>query len=243
MDTHKYETLFAIEENHWWFVGQRVLLRFFLNKYYRNRSDLKLLDVGCGTGKNVSVLSEYGAAQGSDIANDAVVYCKKRGLNITQSDVMDLKFQDRSFDVITSLGVFYHKGITDDVKAMKEVHRILKQGGRFFIFDCAMMSLYGKHDLAFQGIRRYSKKELKRKLEKAGFIVERISYVNSILFPPIFLYRKLSNLISSTHVSDVDAPMSPLINWLLKNVYRTELRLNKYFDYPFGVNIYAIARK
>lgn len=243
MDLREYEILFNLEEKYWWFIGQRFMVRHFLKNNYAGRNDLQLLDVGCGTGINLKMLSEFGAAEGADIADEAIEFCKKRGLTITKSDVMGLKFFDKTFDVVTALGLFYHKAVIDDVQGFTEIHRVLKPSGRFIIFDCAMKSLYGKHDVAFHGGRRYSKKELKKKLEQAGFMVEKISYCNTLLFPFLFVKRKLEKLSTAPAKSEVQDNLPSWLNWLLTKIYLTELKGVKYVDYPFGVNIVAVGRK
>lgn len=242
METHEYEKLFELEDKYWWFVGQRFLVQSILNKCYPEKK-LSLLDVGCGTGKTLSLLQKYGIAQGIDIASQAIEFCKKRGFAITKSDVMDIQFSDNTFDVVTALGVFYHKAVTDDVRGFQEISRILKPNGRFIIFDCAMKFLYGKHDVAFHGARRYSKKELKEKLERAGFTVEKISYVNTLLFPAVYLKRKIDALTNAPVKSDLETQINPMINKLLTNFYCAELSLLKYVNYPFGVNIIAVGKK
>ena len=158
MDTKEYETSFKVEESYWWFVGQNQLVKKFLKQFYADLKNNSFLDVGCGTGITLKILSEYGTAQGIDVADQAVHFCRKRGFKIKKSDVMDIKFADECFDAVTSLGVFYHQGVTDDLNGLKEIYRVLKPGGRILFLDCAMPSLYGKHDLAFHGIRRYARK-------------------------------------------------------------------------------------
>jgi SAM-dependent methyltransferase len=145
------------------------------------------------------MLKKYGKAYGIDISDDAIRYCKIRGIkNVKKSNVMNIKFKNDMFDVVTSLGVFYHRNVRDDVRGMKEVHRVLKPGGRLIFFDCAMMCLFGKHDMAFDGARRYSKKELESKLKKAGFKLEEMSYINTLLFPAVFIKRKLEKFSKSS---------------------------------------------
>ena len=162
---------------------------------------------------------------------------------MTKSNVMGIKLPDNTYNVVTELGVFYHEAVTDDLKAMKEACRILKPGGIFFVFDCAMMCLFGKHDVAFHGIRRYSRRELKTKLEQAGFRVERISYINTLLFPFVYVKRKLEKLSSKQPESEVQGTINTFVNKLLTVMYKMEILMNKFLSYPFGINIYAVARK
>ncbi len=243
MEKETYDLLYNTEETYWWFIGQRYLLRNVLKRYVDKKNPIRLVDVGCGTGMNVKVLSEFGHAEGVDIADEAIAFCKKKGVKVTKSDVIDLKLKDNTYDVVTELGVFYHEKVTDDLKAMKELHRTMKSGGTLFFFDCAMMSLFGKHDKAFHGVRRYSKKELKSKLESAGFTVERISYINSFLFPFVYIKRKLEKLSNTPPKSEVNEKLNPTINTILKMIYKTEIWLGQYINYPFGINIYAVGRK
>lgn len=247
MKKETYKLLYTTEETYWWFVGQRLLLQRMVRKYAPKKSEakseIKLVDLGCGTGKNIQVLSEFGDAEGIDVADEAIAFCTKKGVKVTKSNVMDMKLPDSTYDVVTELGVFYHEAVTDDLKAMKEAYRILKPGGIFFVFDCAMMCLFGKHDVAFHGARRYSRKELKTKLEQAGFIVERISYINTLLFPLVYIKRKLEKLSSKQPESEVQDTINPMLNKLLTMMYKGEIWLNRHITYPCGINIYAVARK
>ena len=243
MDTREFDILWNTERSYWWFVGQRFLLSSFMRRYYGNSDNLQLLDVGCGAGLNLKLLETHGDALGLDVSDKAISFCQQRGLKTVKSDIMDIQLDEEQFDVVTALGVFYHKGITDDVEGFKQVHKVLKHGGRFFLLDCASKSLFGKHDIAFHGVRRYTKKELHRKLEEAGFIVERISYYNTTLFPFVWLHRKLGKLTKSKPKSEVQENLNPIVNWVLKKFYISELSVLKSVDLPFGVNIMAVARK
>ena len=244
LDKKIYDTVYKIEDTYWWFVGQRFLVNQFLLKYYNSNKNLTILDAGCGTGINAKMLSKFGKVYGIDISDDALQFCRIRGIiNVKKSNVMNIKFKNNMFDVVAALGIFYHKCVIDDVKGMKEIYRVLKPGGRLFIVDSAMKCLHGKHDLVFHSGRRYSKNELGYKLQKAGFKVEKISYYNTLFFPAIYVYRKLSNLLKSPPKSDINESINPLLNFLLNIISKIEILGIKYTNYPFGVNIFVVAKK
>lgn len=248
MERKEYEALFRLEKDYWWLVGQRFLLGNLLKKNYsikNNKSGKKprILDVGCGTGLNLKLINCFGEGFGVDIAEEAVEFCRRRRLAIKKADVMNLPYPKESFEAVTALAVFYHKKVADDVQGMREVYRVLKKKGRFFFFDSAMKCLYGKHDIAFHSIRRYAKKELRAKLQKAGFKVERISYYNTLFFPLVYLKKKIERLSAATPKSELDKEIYPWLNKILTEIYKAEISGLRYIDYPFGVNIFAVAKK
>jgi SAM-dependent methyltransferase len=243
MEKDLYETFYNIEDKYWWFIGQRYIVENSLKKYYKPNKNTKILDVGCGAGINLQMYSKWGDSCGFDISEEAIKFCEKRGLKVKKSDVMNINYPSNKFDIVSSLGVFYHKGVKDDIRGFRELYRILKPSGRLIFLDCAMMSLMGKHDVVFHTIRRYSRKELKSKLEDAGFEIEKITYINFFIFPLVYIKRKLEYFSNKPPKSEVDEKINPLVNKILTKFYKFELFLTKYISYPFGVNIFAVARK
>ena len=79
MRSDLYRDLFAKEETHWWHISKRRFVRNLIATYTRKK-DLTILDVGCGTGKNMEDLSFFGVTWGVDISEEALSFCKKRGL-------------------------------------------------------------------------------------------------------------------------------------------------------------------
>ena len=89
----------------------------------------------------------------------------------------------------------------------------------------------------------YGKTELIAKMgDNAPWQVQRITYFNTILFLPIFLVRKLSNLFGLRRDSDFDMNAN-LINKLLKNIFLFEIWMLKKIPLPIGVSLLLVARK
>src|SRR5882724_7589119 len=82
MQEHTYSIMFEVEEKHWWFAGRRRIIAEFVGRVCRelNEPRPRILDVGCGTGANLQMLSEFGAAEGVDVSAEALEFCRARGL-------------------------------------------------------------------------------------------------------------------------------------------------------------------
>src|SRR5439155_23607959 len=84
MQQHTYAIMDEVEGSHWWFVGRRAILESFLEtiieKIRTPHSAFRILDVGCGTGANLEMLSQYGEAEGVDVSDDALEFCRQIGL-------------------------------------------------------------------------------------------------------------------------------------------------------------------
>src|SRR6476659_989611 len=83
MMEHTYPILYQVEQSHWWYVGRRKIIARFVEAICSEVKDrrARILDVGCGTGANLLLLSQYGDAEGVDISEDALSFCRERGLN------------------------------------------------------------------------------------------------------------------------------------------------------------------
>src|SRR5688572_17161702 len=130
MQSHHYPILFEVEETHWWYVGRRRLLAGFVEdiRTAMDKADLKILDVGCGTGANLLMLNKFGKAEGVDLSQQALDFCEQRGIEgVKYGAAEDLPFGDDSFDLVTALDVLEH--LDDDADGLNEIFRVLRPGG------------------------------------------------------------------------------------------------------------------
>ena len=243
MEEHTYPILYALEGEHWWFVGRRKIIAGFIEEICRKlgKRRPRILDVGCGTGANLQMLSEYGVAEGLDISPDALEFCRARGLSrVKQGMVESLPYEDASFDLITGLDVVEH--LDDDVAGLKEIRRVLRPGGRAFFFVPAFMFLWGVQDDISNHRRRYTLSELKQRLIEAGLSVERASYANITFFFPTLIGRLIMRATglrpaSESHINI--AALNGFFGWVLG----LESYWLRHFNLPFGVSIVCVARK
>jgi SAM-dependent methyltransferase len=246
----EYQRMYALEDQHWWFRGKRNLVQTLIERYFigtaknsSNENNL-VLDVGCGTGKTLEELSAYGTSIGFDINNDSLTYCHSRGHRlIFQATAETPPFNANLFDLACMLDVLYHREINDDLHVLKNIFCLLKPGGVLLLTDSAFQFLYSQHDCAVHARQRYSKKEMVDKLIEAGFIIERSGYYNFFLFPLAAIYRLLTIRRNKNKVaSDLFMPPA-FINTLLESVLYLEARLLMSVDFPFGLSLFAVARK
>src|SRR5687767_4787295 len=82
----------------------------------------KILDVGCGTGANLEMLSQFGEAEGVDVSDDALEFCRLKGLKVQKGLAETLPYSDETFDVTTALDVVEH--LDDDIAGLKGMFRV-----------------------------------------------------------------------------------------------------------------------
>ena len=169
----------------------------------------RILDVGCGTGANLLMLSKYGDAEGVDVSEDALAFCRERGLeNVKLGAAEELPYDDGTFDLVTALDVVEH--LDDDLAGLREMRRVLRPGGRVLLFVPTFMFLWGLQDDVSNHRRRYRLPELRRVLEQAGFEIERTTYANITFFLPILVMRKLMRVTGIKAESENNINVSAL---------------------------------
>ena len=105
---------------------------------FTKAAGMKVLEIGCGLGTDGAQFAKAGAYYtGVDLTEAAVELARKRFelFNLPgkfkTADAENLEFADASFDLVYSHGVLHHTPDTD--RAVKEIHRVLRPGGRAVI--------------------------------------------------------------------------------------------------------------
>ena len=244
MQQHTYAIMDRVEDKHWWFVGRRAILESFVRgivaKVGSQMSSIRILDVGCGTGANLEMLSQFGEAEGVDVSDDALEFCRGKGLNVQKGLAEKLPYEDGAFDVTTALDVVEH--LDDDIAGLEEMFRVTKSGGYSLIFVPAFMWLWGVQDDISHHRIRYTKSQIIERLEKAGYSIERATYANWTFFAPILAGRTLMKLTGIKPESENNVNVSAL-NGVFGRIFSSERFWLKNFNFPFGVSIVVVAKK
>ncbi len=244
MEQHTYAIMDEAEGSHWWFVGRRAILESFLKQIIQSPQSKvqspKILDVGCGTGANLEMLAQFGEAEGVDVSDDALEFCRQKGLKAQKGLAEALPFDDESYNIVTALDVIEH--LDDDIAGLKEMFRILRPGGKTLIFVPAFMWLWGVQDDISNHRIRYTKKQIIERLEAAGFEIERATYANWTFFIPILAGRRFMKITGIKPESENNVNV-PALNGIFGKLFGAERIWLKNFDFPFGVSIIVIAKK
>jgi SAM-dependent methyltransferase len=244
MERELYTAVRRIEATHWWYVGRRRIVLDWLRRL-TPAGRPRILDVGCGTGFNLERLPELLPCEvvGADISADALEFCRSRQLSaLVRADAAEPPFLDGSFDVILALDVIEH--VRDDARALASLRRLLRPGGCLMIFTPAFQFLWSEHDTVAHHFRRYTGGELGRKLQAAGFAIEKLSYANTLLFPAVWAARFALRAAPDGAAADAESAEPPAwMNRLLAGIFSFESRLLARMNLPFGVSVLAVARR
>jgi len=263
MNPREYQIMYHIEDTYWWYRGMRQIARTLIPELFERKTPGRILDAGCGTGSRLAHLMEAGAwrpdphlppsapglqlqAVGLDLSFEALRFCKERKLpHLVQASVENLPFQDETFDVVTSYDMLVC--VPDDEKTLREYYRVCRSGGKIFLTVAAFRWLKGEHDTAGHVRRRYTRGDLSQKVEKAGFIVEKATYANTLLVLPIFLVRRLRSLLHPVETAQEalsDFHLTPAyFNTFLTCLLYLEAYLLKWVRFPVGVTLILKGRK
>lgn len=241
-----------LDDRHWWFAARRRIVLGLLRDALRRERPAgarpRILDIGCGAGATLRELARLGEAVGLDTEPTAVEAARRRsGCDVRLGSLpADLPFEPASFHVVTLLDVLEH--IEDDAASLRAIHAVLKPGGLLLCTVPAYRFLWSEHDVLNQHKRRYTRGELRARMEEAGFRVSKLTYYNTLLFPPIAAVRLLrggpkprrpGEEEPSPDLGEVAAPL----NALLRGVFGAERHWLRLGTFPFGVSVLALAQK
>ncbi|TME77079.1 MAG: class I SAM-dependent methyltransferase [Chloroflexi bacterium] len=195
----------------------------------------RVLEIGCGTGTITSFMVDRQLVVGIDVVDDYIRSTSHRfddrpNIVVRRHDLTESidALRGYRFDSALSVNVFEH--IANDEGAMKAVYALLEPGGTFTLLVPCHPALLGGFDRDIGHHRRYTKRELRRKLEASGFTVERIRRSNPVGALGWLVNVRLLGLrrLRGTGLFDRLVPAFAVLD-------RVEL--------PLGLSVIAVARK
>ena len=203
----------------------------------------RILDAGCGSGRNMVELAHQGIVTGIELSETSVSLARERSVGeVIEGSVLEMPFAADSFELAASLDVIEH--LEDDLGALRELRRVVAPGGALLITVPAYQWLWSGHDEINHHHRRYTRRSLLKVAQEAGWEPVRTTYFNSLLLPVAIVLRVLDKVNTKTTESSLDlwVPPEPL-NWVLERPLALEAALiERGGRIPAGLSLLAVFR-
>lgn len=235
-----------VEAGNFWFRSRNELIVWALTKHVPDCRSF--FEIGCGTGFVLRAIHDAAPSielSGSEIFSAGLEFAARRlpAAQFYQMDARAIPFRD-AFDAIGAFDVLEH--IEDDETVMAEVAAALRPGGAFLITAPQHPALWSRQDEHAFHIRRYTAREIRRKLEAAGFEVVRMTSFVSLLLPMLVASRLRLRRGGPDEAFDaIDALRQPrAVNMSLGAVMTAERALIRGgLSFPAGGSLLLVCRK
>jgi ubiquinone/menaquinone biosynthesis C-methylase UbiE len=227
------------EASHFWFRGFRRFVTPLLDRAAAGRTNLRVLDCGCGTGFNLRQLTRYGRAYGMDLSAAGLTLARESHRPLTRADATRIPFASGTFDLVTSFDML--QCVPNDRAAVREIARVLKPGGMFVGTVAALEALSGDHSVLSEEVRRYRRADIERLLRESGFQPLVVRYAFASLFPIVLAARTLQRMRGARATGqEISVPAAP-INFALTLLVASEAALAPHVALPFGSSLVFLA--
>jgi len=226
----------------WWYTTRRKLLREAAMQAVHGKREARVLDLRCAAQLQFDDPALYRVCNVHGSLRTLAFRQTEGDEDLVCSRAEELGFASNSFDAIVAGDVLQSEA--DDVSALREMRRVLKEGGLLCLTVPAYSFLWGEDDEARGHQRRYTVSELRRKLNTSGFQVHRASYFVASAFLPLVVGRAARDIFrkSISHHRHYPHP-SRLANAAMGTLLDGERHLLHYINLPFGTRVVCWALK
>ncbi len=240
------------EQNFFWSSSRNRLFKRIVYNNLNPTGKTKYLEIGCATGDFIQQIigNENLEITGSEIYLKALIKIQKYfpSVNFIQYDVTKGIIGEQ-FDIIAAFDVIEH--IDNDVEAISNINKMLRQGGSLIISVPQHKFLWGKLDEILKHKRRYTRNDLVTKLKENGFDIIYTTSFLFVLFPLMVISRILDK---GGHPANFDTQDSMALekrvkftnalNWIFDLCMRVdEFLIRIGISLPFGGTLVIIAQK
>jgi SAM-dependent methyltransferase len=242
MDTQLEFEALRREDSSWWSIARRKLLRDAAAQAVRGKREARILDFGC-TAQLELADSPYLCVLNAHSSLPVLAFRQIEGCqNLICNRAEELALASNSFDAVVAGDIL--QSLPDDLIALRELRRVLKDGGSLCLTVPAYPFLWGEDDEARGHQRRYTASELRRKLNNCGFEISRVSYLVATGFLPSVLERVGKNVFKkSIALHRTPAATPAWANAGMVMILDCERQLTRCINLPFGTRLVCWARK
>jgi SAM-dependent methyltransferase len=239
MERAVYDRIRTLELAHWWFVGRRRVLSRLIGQLALPKR-AKILEVGCGAGGNIPMLSDFGGVDALEPDQPSRDYVREHcGVEPKDGHLPDdLPYAPKSFDAVCAFDVVEH--VADGKGAMQALGKLVAPGGYLVVTVPAYQWMWSHHDELHHHKRRYTRDRILEEMRAAGLLPVKASYFNALLFPLAAVVRLAKRALHDDRADD--RMPSPMVNSLLRKLFSLEAGWLSRRSLPFGLSIVVIGQ-
>lgn len=236
-----YDHMAQLDQRHWWYRARREVLADLIRRTVTLPKRAKILEIGCGTGHNLAMLTQFGAVDALELDEEARSIAEKRlGHHVMSAPLPEIdEVADATYDLIGAFDVIEH--IEDDRAALTSITGKLKRGGSLVLTVPAHPWLWSAHDTVNHHKRRYSRRALKRLVDRSPLKLMKIGYFNSLLFP-LAVAKRVASQIRGSNDASIGLP-PPRVNSALERIFAAERHMVGRIGLPPGLSLFAVAKR
>ena len=234
----------SVYKKHWWYRARtRILAKVASTLKFEVTPDI--LEIGCGTGPNLEMLSKYGRVKGLEYSDHSLEIARRTlpGIPVQKGWLPDnVDAWHQRFDLVCSFDVLEH--VADDEAALQAIKDIMKENGVLFLALPAYQWLFGPYDVEAGHYRRYDRKSAEKMLTRNGYVIRYFTYINAVLFPCVLMGRLAEKVKSGQFVTSkaLQVP-NVIVNTFLYWLFVVESYYIPTFSAPFGASLLILAQK
>lgn len=225
MTPEQFELFAQIEQEHWWFVARRRIMRDLVSRVVPASNGLTAVDIGCGTGGNIAALADRFRCVGIDESAQAVGLARARfpTVDFVQStDPAVVASYLARASLVTCMDVIEH--VEGDAEFLERIVGDVRPGTTLLLTVPAGMELWSEHDVTNQHFRRYTVDGFAALWARLPVRQRLLSAFNARLYPLVRMARTLARVRGRSHGeagTDFDMPSRP-VNRVLERIFAGE---------------------
>lgn len=247
MNPAEFANIAAAEQKLWWYRGMWQILVRLLDPVTRDTKIERVIEAGCGTGYMSRMLGErYGWTMfPMDLGEEGLEYARSQGIaRLMRGDITKIPCKAGTFDALVSLDVIPHLERGREQGAFDEFARVVRPGGLLVLRAAALDILRSRHSEFVHERQRFTRAQLVRSAEAAGFRIEFATYANSFLVPvSLFKFRVWEPLMRQAPASGVQAVPEWLDRLLYIPLSIEAAWIGRKWTLPVGQTVILVGRR